>query len=101
MTKSQKCKLLNLMENSTHLLGAHILVPNMLTYHKKKDYEIFCVFTLIGHLSQCIESYTAVKFTNYKTERIHSRQICKRVAKVKVALMENSPHLLGVHIHIS
>ena len=73
----------------------------MLTYHKKKDYEILCVFTLIGHLSQCIESYTAVKFTNYKTERIHSRQICKRVAKVKVALMENSPHLLGVHIHIS
>ena len=91
MTKPQKCKLLNLMKNSTHLYGAHILVPNMLTYHKKRDYEIFCVFTLTGHLSQCIESYTAVKFTNYKTERIHSRQICKRVSKVTVALIENSP----------
>ena len=101
MTKPQKCKLLNLMKNSTHLYGAHILVPNMQTYHKKRDYEIFCVFTFTGHLSQCIESYTEVKFTNYKTECIHSRQICNRVSKVKVALMENSPHLLGVHIHIS
>jgi len=59
MTKPQKCKLLNLMENSTHLLGAHILVPNMLTYHKKKIMKYFVFLHLLDTFNYVLNLHSS------------------------------------------